>query len=147
MNQTNNPKLTPNARKLRKNMTRQERHLWYDFLKTLPVTIHRQKVIGPYIADFYCAKAGLVIELDGSQHFERAGQDADRSRDGYFQSLGLRVLRYSNLDVDRNFDGVCADILRHLAGPTSSVAAGAVPPSPRGEGGNAGQGTIISNSP
>ena len=67
MNQTNNPKLTPFARKLRREMTKEERHLWYDFLKPLPVTVNRQKVIGPYIVDFYCAGAKLVIELDGSQ--------------------------------------------------------------------------------
>lgn len=122
MNETYNPKLTANAKELRKNMTREERHLWYDFLKTLPVTIHRQKVLGNYIADFYCANAKIVIELDGSQHYEASGQEADKIRDDYFRSLGLRVLRYSNLEVNRNFDGVCADILRHM--DTSSVTFG-----------------------
>ena len=95
-------------------MTKEERHLWYDFLKGLPIMVHRQKVIGPYIVDFYIAKAKLVIELDGSQHYEEAGMKADRDRDAYLNSLGLRVLRYSNLDVNRNFNGVCEDILRHL---------------------------------
>ncbi|MGN0968705.1 MAG: endonuclease domain-containing protein [Oscillospiraceae bacterium] len=114
VNETNNPKLTANAKELRKNMTKEERHLWYDFLKTLPVTVHRQKVLGNYIADFYCANAKIVIELDGSQHYETPGQEADKIRDDYFRSLGLRVLRYSNLEVNRNFDGVCADILRHM---------------------------------
>ena len=95
-------------------MTKEERHLWYDFLKPLPVTWNRQKVIGPYIVDFYCAQANLVIELDGSQHYEEQGQRLDRSRDQYLSSLGLTVLRYSNLDIAQNFDGVCQDILTHI---------------------------------
>ena len=114
MNHTNNPKLTPNAQKLRKSMTKEERRLWYDFLKTLPVTVHRQKVIGPYIADFYCASANLVIELDGSQHFDAPGAEHDRIRDEYMQNLGFTVLRYSNLDILQNFSGVCEDILSHI---------------------------------
>ena len=114
MNHTNNPKLTPNAQKLRKAMTKEERRLWYDFLKTLPVTVHRQKVIGPYIADFYCASAKLVIELDGSQHYDASGREADVIRDEYMRNLGFAVLRYSNLDVTENFNGVCEDILSHI---------------------------------
>ena len=114
MNRTSNPKLTPYARRLRREMTKEERHLWYDFLKALPVTVRRQKVLGPYIADFYCAGSKLVIELDGSQHYVDGGPDRDRERDAYFASLGLSVLRYTNLDVERNFDGVCQDILRHM---------------------------------
>ncbi|MBE6957121.1 MAG: endonuclease domain-containing protein [Ruminococcaceae bacterium] len=114
MNHTNNPKLTPNAQTLRRTMTKEERHLWYDFLKSLPVTFHRQKVIGPYIADFYCASAKLVIELDGSQHYEGSGQKTDRVRDEYLRGLGLTVLRYSNLDVSKNFTAVCEDVLSHI---------------------------------
>ena len=114
MSSIHNPKLTPNAKTLRKNMTKEERHLWYDFLKTLPLTVHRQKVIGHYIVDFYIAGAKLVIELDGSQHFEQPGLEADRQRDAYLHSLGLQVLRYPNSDVNRNFQGVCQDILNHL---------------------------------
>ncbi len=114
MNPTNNPKLTPYAQRLRHEMTKEERHLWYDFLKLLPQTFNRQKVIGPYIVDFYCASAKLVIELDGSQHFEEAGKNADRARDEYLSGLGLQVLRYSNADVNRNFNGVCEDILSRL---------------------------------
>ena len=114
MNQTNNKDLTPNAKELRKNMTKEERHLWYDFLKGLPVTVQRQKVIGHYIVDFYCAEGKLVIELDGSQHYEDQGKENDVLRDVYLRSFGLTVLRYSNLDVQRNFDGVCQDILQHL---------------------------------
>mgnify|MGYP002621064735 FL=1 len=114
LNQTNNPKLKRNAQKLRREMTPQERRLWYDFLKTLPVTIHRQKVIGNYIVDFYCASAKLAIELDGSQHYEEAGAASDRERDGALQKFGITVARYSNEDVNRNFDGVCCDILKRL---------------------------------
>ena len=130
MNKNSNPKLTPTAKTLRKNMTRHERHLWYDFLKELPVTIHRQKVIGNYIVDFYCASAKIIIELDGSQHYEEKGILNDCKRDEYFTNLGFTVLRYSNLDVDRNFRGVCEDILKYIN--TSSTASG--PPSPEGEG-------------
>ena len=111
MNKTNNSKLTGNAKTLRKTMTPEEKHLWYDFLKLLPVTINRQKVIGHYIVDFYCASAKAVIELDGSQHFE---SEKDVCRDAYLQSLGIKVLRYWNVDIHKNFKGVCADIAKHL---------------------------------
>ena len=131
MNPTNNPKLTENAKRLRKNMTKEERHLWYDFLKGLPLTVNRQKVIGPYIVDFYCAEARTVIELDGSQHYESAGHFQDTIRDEYLSQLGITVLRYSNAEVNRCFDEVCADLWRRLS--TSSTASGG-PPSPQGEG-------------
>ncbi|MBR6548627.1 MAG: endonuclease domain-containing protein [Clostridia bacterium] len=118
MNQTNNRKLTGNAQTLRKNMTKEERHLWYDFLKECPQTFHRQKVIGNYIADFYCAKAKLVIEIDGSQHYMEKGKKDDQNRDRYFHTLGLTVVRYSNLEVNQHFDSVCEDILRLLELPS-----------------------------
>ncbi len=114
MNNLYNSKLTPNSKNLRKNMTKQERHLWYDFLKTLPITVHRQKVIGNYIVDFYCASAKIVIELDGSQHYEDKAIDSDITRDEFLKGLGLTVLRYSNLDINKNFNGVCEDILKHI---------------------------------
>ncbi|MBP3435782.1 MAG: endonuclease domain-containing protein [Clostridia bacterium] len=129
MNSTNNPRLTENAKALRRSMTKQERHLWYDFLKSLPLTVHRQKVIGTYIVDFYCAEAKLVIELDGSQHYGDAGLADDAERDAFLSRLGLTVKRYSNADVDTRFDGVCMDILSFLkveqlhCGTTSSVTA------------------------
>lgn len=102
------------AQELRKNMTPEERHLWYDFLKGLPVMVHRQKVIGSYIADFYIAQAKLVIEVDGSQHYEESGKAADRQRDTYFRSQGLQVLRYSNREINQEFQNVCQDIMNHL---------------------------------
>ena len=114
MQSKHNKQLVPLARQLRKEMTKEERHLWYDFLKLLPITVHRQKVIGNYIVDFYIAEAKIVIELDGSQHFEAEGQQADAVRDEYLQSLGLTVLRYANSDVNRNFTGVCEDIWNML---------------------------------
>ena len=115
MNRTNNPKLRKNAQKLRREMTKEERRLWYGFLKQLPVTVNRQKVIGHFIVDFYCASAKLAIELDGSQHYEDEGASADRERDLALKRLGISVVRYSNDDINRNFDGVCADLLRRLA--------------------------------
>ena len=118
MNKTNNRKLTPNAQKLRKGMTKQERHLWYDCLKLLPITVHRQKVIGPYIVDFYVASASTVIELDGSQHYEECGLASDFERDTYLQSLGITVLRYSNADVNYRFDAVCQDIWNRCVKPS-----------------------------
>ena len=114
LNQTNNPKLRKNAQKLRREMTKEERRLWYDFLKQLPVTINRQKVIAHYIVDFYCASAKLVIALDGSQHYEEEGAASDRERDRVLNQLGISVVRYSNDDINRNFDGVCEDLLRRL---------------------------------
>ena len=102
------------SRALRKNMTRHERHLWYDFLKPLPIMVHRQKIIGPYIVDFYVAEKKLVIELDGSQHYDIRGKQADEIRDQFLREQGLTVLRYANSDLDRNFRGVCQDILLHL---------------------------------
>ena len=119
MNKTNNPELTGNAKALRKNMTKEERHLWYDFLKSLPVTVNRQKVIGKYIVDFYIASSKLVIELDGSQHYEDEGIENDIKRDEFLNGLGIKVLRYSNLDVNQRFEGVCEDILNNIN--TSSV--------------------------
>ena len=119
MNKTNNSKLTSNAKSLRKNMTKEERHLWYDFFKTLPVTVNRQKVIGNYIVDFYIASFKLVVELDGSQHYEDKGTENDIKRDAFLNSLGIKVLRYSNLDINQRFENVCEDILNEIN--TSSV--------------------------
>ena len=114
MNTQRNQKLTPNAKTLRKNMTKEERHLWYDCLKHLPCTVHRQKVLGPYIVDFYIASSKIVIELDGSQHYEKDHMEKDILRDNYLNSIGCTVLRYSNSDVNNRFRGVCEDIWNHL---------------------------------
>ncbi len=119
MNETNNPKLTSNAKNLRKNMTKEERHLWYDFLKSLPITVNRQKVIGNYIVDFYIASSKLVIEIDGSQHYEDKGAESDAKRDEYLKNKGIKVLRYSNLEINRKFESVCQEILNNIN--TSSV--------------------------
>ena len=89
-----NNKLIPNAKDLRRNMTPEERHLWYDCLKSLPVPVKRQRPIGRYVVDFYIPCSGIVIELDGSQHYEEDGKLADQERDKYLKGLGLTVLRY-----------------------------------------------------
>ena len=114
MNTHNNSLLTANAQKLRKSMTKEERKLWYDCLKKLPVSVNRQKVFGKYILDFYCASAKIAIELDGSQHYEVEGRQKDTLRDAYLKAQGINVLRYSNREVNVNFDVVCEDIYRHL---------------------------------
>ena len=102
-----NPALLSSARELRRNMTKEERHLWYDFLRTYPVKFTKQKIIGNYIVDFYCARAKLVLELDGSQHYDPEGIQKDARRTEYLESLGLMVLRFSNDDIKRNLRGVC----------------------------------------
>ena len=119
MNTTNNSKLTGNAKALRKNMTKEERPLWYDFFKSLSITVNRQKVIGNYIVDFYIATSKIVIELDGSQHYEDNGIENDAKRDEFLNNLGIKVLRYSNLDINQRFENVCEDILNEIN--TSSV--------------------------
>ena len=102
-----NGKLISFARELRKNAARKENHLWDDFLKSYPVRFQRQKRIEDYIVDFYCHSAKLVIELDGSQHYSEQGENADIERDKFLNSKNLKVLRFSNLDIDTNFEGVC----------------------------------------
>ncbi len=95
-------------------MTPEERHLWYDFLKQLPITVNRQKVFGNYIVDFYVDSAKLVIELDGIQHHSSENRKKDEARDAYLSELGITVLRYDNNAVRNNFAFVCEDILMHL---------------------------------
>ena len=98
------------ARQLRHDMTKEERHLWYDFLRAYVPRFTRQKIVEPYILDFYCCAAGLAVELDGGQHYEDAGKVYDERRTAYLQQQGIQVLRFSNLDVMRNFEGVCRQI-------------------------------------
>ena len=100
----------PLAKALRKNMTPWERKLWYDYLRSYPIRFQRQKAIGNYIADFYCAKARLVIELDGGGHYTEAQSERDSLRTKELESMNLTVLRFCNLDIDRNFRGVCEQI-------------------------------------
>ena len=100
------------AQLLRKTSTKEERHLWYDFLKTYPVQFKRQYPIGLYYADFYCYCAGIVIELDGSQHYEPQGANYDSNRTAFLESQGLLVLRLTNYDIWKNFPGVCETIDR-----------------------------------
>ena len=107
MDRKHNSKIVPFAKELRKNMTKEERHLWYGFLRKYPVKVTRQKVLGKYIADFYCAKANIVIELDGSQHYEDEGLINDEKRTEYLKQYEIKVIRISNLDVLKNFEGVC----------------------------------------
>jgi len=114
MNKFSNKQLTSNSQNLRRNMTKEEKHLWYDFLKQLSITFHRQKVIDKYIVDFYCASQKLVIELDGSQHYETQGKESDKKRDSDLNVCGIKVLRFSNYDINNNFEAVCEEILKHL---------------------------------
>ena len=99
--------LRRNSQNLRRNMTKEERHLWYDFLRAYPIRFARQKVLGEYIADFYSAEARLVIELDGSQHYENANIEKDAQRTAFLENYGLTVIRIPNNEVNRNFRGVC----------------------------------------
>lgn len=105
-----NGKMLEAARNLRKNMTPQERHLWYDFLKSYQVKIYKQRPLSSYIVDFYCPRARLVIEIDGSQHYTVDGKEYDENRTTVLNELGLEVIRISNYDIDTNFEGVCSFI-------------------------------------
>ena len=110
MQKKHNRQLIPLAKRLRREMTKEERHLWYDFLRSYPVRFSRQKVLGKYIADFYSAEARLVIELDGSQHYEPDEMQKDTDRTVFLEGYGLRVIRIPNNEVSRNFHGVCESI-------------------------------------
>ena len=102
--------LVRNAKLLRKNMTKEERHLWYDFLRDYPLRFMRQRPIDRYIVDFYCAKAKLAVELDGEQHYEEEAMKKDAERDHVLAEYGIHVLRISNAEIRRNFTGVCEQI-------------------------------------
>lgn len=105
-----NQNLKKYAQALRKNQTREEGLLWYCFLSRYPLRFRRQYIIGNFIADFYCHKAGLVIELDGSQHYDPQKMEYDRKRTEYLESQGLKVLRFTNTDIQQRFRGVCEAI-------------------------------------
>ena len=102
-----NNKLLNIARILRRNMTRWEKHLWYDFLRYYPIKVYKQRIIDDFIVDFYCHSARLVVELDGSQHYTSQGKAHDAARTEILERYGIHVLRFSNADIDNNFDGVC----------------------------------------
>lgn len=99
-----------NARRLRREMTPHERKLWYLFLRKYPVKFFKQRIIGSYIVDFYCSSAKLVIEIDGSQHYDIQGMEYDAHRSAFLESFGLKIVRFSNREIDRNFSSVCEQI-------------------------------------
>lgn len=117
---------------LRSNATKEENHLWYDFLRTYPIQFRRQVPFGPYIVDFYCAKAKLAVELDGSQHYEESGIERDKVRTEYLKAVyGLEVLRFSNADVNQRFEAVCKCIDQAVCRRApSSVSRKRLPASP-----------------
>ena len=110
MDRKHNKSLVLSAKELRKNMTKEERYLWYDFLRNYPIKFTRQKVLGKYIADFYCAKVNMVIELDGSGHYEENAIIKDAERTKYLEEYGITVIRFCNLDVTNYFESVCTYI-------------------------------------
>ena len=109
-----NEKLTRNAQSLRKNMTPEEKHLWYDFLKFLPMIVKRQYVVENYILDFFIPSKNIAIELDGSQHYEPEAKENDKARTENLFNLGISVIRYTNFEVSKNFDGVVKDLMKLL---------------------------------
>ena len=111
-----NNKLNNFSKELRLNMTKEEKHLWYDYLRNHKLTFNRQFVIGNYIADFYCHSKKLIIELDGGQHYEDNSLLYDENRTNYFNSLGIRVIRFTNTDINKRFDCVCEEIEHVLNG-------------------------------
>ncbi len=108
-----NHKLLDRAKELRRELTPQERHLWYDFLRHYPVKVYKQRIIDSFIADFYCASARLVIEVDGSQHFTPEGLLRDAARTEIIERYNLLVVRYTNHEIDTQFEAVCNQIM-HL---------------------------------
>ena len=105
-----NYRMLGTARTLRRTLTPQERKLWYLFLRNYPVKIYKQRIIESFIVDFYCAQARLVIELDGSQHYTESGKSYDAERSLILQQYGLRVLRFSNSEIDNHFESVCEQL-------------------------------------
>ena len=109
-----NKKLVSTAKTLRKSMTPEEKHLWYDFLKRLPLNVRRQHNIENYIVDFYIAEKKIVIEVDGGQHLLPEHKEADKKRDACLASWGISVLRYSNDSIRNQFNAVTENILKSL---------------------------------
>ena len=145
MNYKHNKKLTENAKELRKNMTKEEKHLWYDYLSKYPIRILKQKVIDNYIVDFYCAQAGLIIELDGSQHGKEEAVKYDQIRTEKLGERGLIVIRIPNSQINENFWGVCnyidnliKDLINKKSPNKAPLLKGAVTEESKGSGGDWG---------
>lgn len=109
-----NNQMLGRAKELRREMTPQERKLWYGFLRKYPVKIYKQRIIDSFIVDFYCASAKLAIEVDGSQHYTEEGLAYDAERAKCFEKYGLKVIRFSNQEIDREFQNVCTEIDRNI---------------------------------
>lgn len=125
MEHKHNSSLVPFAKELRNNMTREENHLWYDFLKNFTPRFQRQKIVGKFILDFYCAKANLAIELDGSQHYGVVGKESDDERTKELEKYKIRIIRFSNLEIKQNFEGVCRKIQIEVEQSLTAVNGGA----------------------
>jgi len=138
-NKPYNATLTQRARELRKNATKQENRLWYEYLRTFRPRFTRQRIVGSYILDFYCGTAKLAVELDGSQHYEPEAIKYDKTRTRFLESLGIRVIRFANTDIDKSFEGVCSTIAslvnnprRYAPPPSEEGGLGQPPPSADG---------------
>ena len=125
MEHKHNSSLVPLAKELRNNMTKEERHLWYDFLKGYAPRFQRQKIVGKYILDFYCAAANLAVELDGSQHYSTEGKENDSERTKTLEEYKIRVVRFSNLEIKQNFEGVCRKIDNEVKQSLTRASSGA----------------------
>ena len=99
--------LLENARNLRRGMTKEERKLWYAFLRKHQQPFRRQFIIENYILDFYCPSAKLAIEIDGAQHYSDEALVYDQNRTDRLNQLGIMVLRFTNVDIQRRFQAVC----------------------------------------
>ena len=118
-----NKNLISRAKELRKEMTPQEKHLWYDFLRNHSVKFYKQKIIDNFIVDFYCHSAKLAIEVDGSQHYTEEGLEYDKERTQLLNGYGIEVIRFSNLEIDNNFEEVCRMIEERIKEPSQSLRA------------------------
>ena len=109
-----NATLSKRARELRLNATKQEKRLWYEYLREFRPRFTRQRIVGNYILDFYCAAVKLAVELDGGQHYESEAIEYDRIRTEFLESLGIKVVRFTNIDIDKSFEGVCNSIADYV---------------------------------
>jgi very-short-patch-repair endonuclease len=121
MEYQHNKNLVSFAKQLRKNMTKEERHLWYDFLRDYHIKFYRQRVIGNYIVDFYCAEVKLVVEVDGGQHYDDVILKADAERTAFLESCGLTVIRIPNNEINENFEKICDYIDTIVGQPLSQL--------------------------